>query len=42
MSLASLQQLNNEVQVLLANKDFNNAKLRTNLKQAKVALPLCS
>lgn len=36
MSLASLQFLNNEVNVLLSNKDFSNAKLRSNLRQAKV------
>jgi hypothetical protein len=42
MSLASLQHLNNEVQALLANKDFSNAKLRANLKQAKVATALLS
>jgi hypothetical protein len=42
MSLASLQQLNNEVQVLLANKDFKNAKLKANLKQAKVMTHSCS
>lgn len=38
MSLNNLQFLNNEVQVLLANKDFSNPKLRANLKQAKVKL----
>jgi hypothetical protein len=34
--LASLQFLNNEVQVLLNNKDFKNSKLRALLKKAKV------
>lgn len=36
MSASSLAFLNEEVQVLLANKDFSNPKLRSNLKSAKV------
>ena len=34
--LATLQNINLEVQVLLGNKDFKNSKLRSLLKQAKV------
>jgi hypothetical protein len=38
MSLSQLQFLNNEVQVILANKDFSNATLRANLRQAKLLI----
>ncbi len=37
-TLASLQTLNNETETLLKNKEFNNSKTKSNLKQAKVSI----